>query len=209
MEIWLNPACSKCRVAVADLDAAGVDYTVRRYLDDPPTRAELEDVLAALGLEPWDIARDKEAAEEGRRSRATPTTATTGSTASPSTRAPSSGRSSPRPTAPPWSAATRAQSSSRSLTSRARLPRLLRVDPLALVFSSGWASGVNCYLVVLVLGIADRVHDTPRSPTCSAGGTCWPSPGSSTRWSSSPTRSPTSTPRGTRLDVHPADRRAP
>jgi arsenate reductase len=65
MEIWVNPACSKCRVALADLDAAGVDYTVRRYLDDPPTRAELERVLAALGLEPWDIARPKEAAEEG------------------------------------------------------------------------------------------------------------------------------------------------
>ena len=65
MEIWVNPACSKCRVALADLDAAGVDYTVRRYLDDPPTRGELEVVLAALGLEPWDVARDREAAEEG------------------------------------------------------------------------------------------------------------------------------------------------
>jgi len=31
------------------------------------------------------------------------------------------------------------------------------VEPLALVFSSGWASGVNSYLVVLVLGIAERV----------------------------------------------------
>jgi arsenate reductase len=65
VEIWVNPACSKCRLALADLDAAGVDYTVRRYLDDPPTRAELEQVLAALGLEPWDVARSKEAAEEG------------------------------------------------------------------------------------------------------------------------------------------------
>ena len=65
MEIWLNPACSKCRTAVADLDAAGVEYTVRRYLDDPPTRAELETVLDALALEPWDLARPKEAAEEG------------------------------------------------------------------------------------------------------------------------------------------------
>jgi arsenate reductase len=65
VEIWINPACSKCRVALADLDEAGVTYTVRRYLDDPPTRAELEDVLAALGLEPWDIARPKESAEEG------------------------------------------------------------------------------------------------------------------------------------------------
>ena len=49
MEIWVNPACSKCRVALADLDAAGVTYTVRRYLEVPPTRAELEDVVAALG----------------------------------------------------------------------------------------------------------------------------------------------------------------
>ena len=35
---------------------------------------------------------------------------------------------------------------------------------LAFVFSSGWASGLNCYLVVLVLGIADRVHDTDQVP---------------------------------------------
>jgi arsenate reductase len=65
MEIWLNPACSKCRTAVSELDAAGVEYTVRRYLDDPPTAAELGEVVARLGLEPWDVARDKEAREEG------------------------------------------------------------------------------------------------------------------------------------------------
>lgn len=65
MEIWLNPACSKCRTAVAELDAAGVAYTVRRYLDEPPTAAELADVVARLGLEPWDIARAKEAREAG------------------------------------------------------------------------------------------------------------------------------------------------
>ena len=57
MEIWLNPACSKCRTAVSDLDAAGIPYTVRRYLDAPPTGPELRDVLARLELEPWDIAR--------------------------------------------------------------------------------------------------------------------------------------------------------
>ena len=33
------------------------------------------------------------------------------------------------------------------------------MESLPLAFSSGWASGVNCYLVVLVLGIADRVGD--------------------------------------------------
>lgn len=65
IEIWINPACSNCRTAISELDAAGSDYVVRRYLDEPPTPAELAEVLARLGLEPWDIARDKEAAEEG------------------------------------------------------------------------------------------------------------------------------------------------
>lgn len=65
IEIWLNPACSKCRTAVAALDAAGADYTVRRYLDDPPTVAELGEVLDRLGLEPWDLARPAETREAG------------------------------------------------------------------------------------------------------------------------------------------------
>jgi arsenate reductase len=67
MEIWLNPACSKCRIATETLDAAGITYTVRRYLDDPPTAAELTDVLKRLGLEPWDITRvaDSTAADLG------------------------------------------------------------------------------------------------------------------------------------------------
>jgi arsenate reductase len=61
MEIWVNPACSKCRSAVGELDAAGVEYTVRRYLEDPPSEAELRAVLGRLGLEPWDITRTQEA----------------------------------------------------------------------------------------------------------------------------------------------------
>ncbi|MFB7874733.1 arsenate reductase family protein [Nocardia sp. NPDC056064] len=59
-EIWHNPRCSKSRNATAHLDATGVDYTVRRYLDDPPTVAELRAVLARLGAEPWDITRTGE-----------------------------------------------------------------------------------------------------------------------------------------------------
>jgi len=65
VEIWLNPACSKCRTAVSALDEAGIGYTVRRYLDDVPTPGELAAVLDRLGLDPWDIARPKEAKEEG------------------------------------------------------------------------------------------------------------------------------------------------
>ena len=62
MEIWINPACSKCRSALTLLDAEGADYTVRRYLEDVPSEDEIRDVLGRLGLEPWDIARTQEAA---------------------------------------------------------------------------------------------------------------------------------------------------
>ncbi|MGW0122489.1 ArsC/Spx/MgsR family protein [Streptomyces sp. NPDC003327] len=61
MEIWINPACSKCRSALTLLDAEGADYTVRRYLEDVPTPDEIRRVLDRLGLEPWDITRTQEA----------------------------------------------------------------------------------------------------------------------------------------------------
>lgn len=61
IEIWVNPSCSKCRTAVSELDAAGSEYTIRRYLDDPPTVEDIEDVLSRLALQPWDIARSPDA----------------------------------------------------------------------------------------------------------------------------------------------------
>jgi arsenate reductase len=69
VEIWINPACSKCRSALSVLDAEGAEYTVRRYLDDVPSPAEITEVLGRLGLEPWDIVRtgEPEAAELGLR----------------------------------------------------------------------------------------------------------------------------------------------
>jgi arsenate reductase len=67
VEIWINPRCSKCRSALSMLDEAGAEYTVRRYLEEPPTEEEIEQVLRRLGLEPWDIARlnEPEAKELG------------------------------------------------------------------------------------------------------------------------------------------------
>ncbi|MFC9621610.1 arsenate reductase family protein [Streptomyces sp. NPDC056930] len=61
MEIWINPACSKCRSAVQLLDAEGAEYTVRRYLEEVPSPDEIRAVLDRLGLEPWDITRTQEA----------------------------------------------------------------------------------------------------------------------------------------------------
>ena len=60
MEVWFNPSCSKCRAARDQLDEAGVAYTLRRYLDEPPTEDELRAALSALGLDPWDITRMSE-----------------------------------------------------------------------------------------------------------------------------------------------------
>jgi arsenate reductase len=69
VEIWFNPSCSKCVASEALLDEAGVAYTERRYLDDPPTVADLERVLGLLGIEPWDLTRldEPRAAELGLR----------------------------------------------------------------------------------------------------------------------------------------------
>lgn len=61
MEIWINPACSKCRSAITLLDAEGADYTIRRYLEEVPSEEEIRTVLGRLGLEPWDITRTQEA----------------------------------------------------------------------------------------------------------------------------------------------------
>lgn len=62
MDIWINPACSKCRAALAQLDAAGVNYSVRHYLQSPPTTDELTAVLERLGMEPWELVRMKDTA---------------------------------------------------------------------------------------------------------------------------------------------------
>ncbi|MGX1370547.1 hypothetical protein RKD19_005906 [Streptomyces canus] len=108
MEIWINPACSKCRSAIGLLDAEGAEYTVRRYLEDVPSEDEIREVLDRLGLEPWDITRTQEAAakELGLRSgRGTTVRGTAGSPRSPPTPSSSSAPSSRRTTARRWSPA--------------------------------------------------------------------------------------------------------
>jgi arsenate reductase (glutaredoxin) len=50
--IWHNPRCSKSRQTLALIEETGAAVTVRRYLDDAPTAAEIEAVHAALGTPP-------------------------------------------------------------------------------------------------------------------------------------------------------------
>jgi arsenate reductase len=49
--VWFNPGCSKCRGARDILAEHGVDADYVRYLEDTPTREELERVMAMLGID--------------------------------------------------------------------------------------------------------------------------------------------------------------
>ena len=50
MLVWFNPKCSKCRDARDILDGENVSCDIVRYLEDAPTRAELERVMVLLGI---------------------------------------------------------------------------------------------------------------------------------------------------------------
>lgn len=60
VEIWHNPRCSKSRLALAWLQERGIEPTVRLYLKDAPTEAELRNVLVALERPAIDLLRAKE-----------------------------------------------------------------------------------------------------------------------------------------------------
>lgn len=49
--VYFNPSCSKCRGARDLLAERGVDATFVRYLEDAPTRDDLEAVMAKLGID--------------------------------------------------------------------------------------------------------------------------------------------------------------
>jgi arsenate reductase len=50
-QLYVNPACSKCRSAVAILEEHHIDAEQVRYLDAPPTSAELERLMGLLGID--------------------------------------------------------------------------------------------------------------------------------------------------------------
>ena len=57
-----NPRCSKSRAALALLEERGVTFAERRYLEEPLSRAELEDLAKRLGRPVGAWARRKETA---------------------------------------------------------------------------------------------------------------------------------------------------
>jgi len=59
--IWHNPRCSKSRQTLDLLRSKGVEPTIREYLKEPPSKAEVEKLVAMVGGEPCELIRDGEA----------------------------------------------------------------------------------------------------------------------------------------------------
>jgi arsenate reductase len=50
-QIYVNPSCSKCRTALSLLEERGVQADTILYLDDPPTVADLRELMALLAID--------------------------------------------------------------------------------------------------------------------------------------------------------------
>jgi arsenate reductase len=62
LTVWFNPACSKCRTVQGILAERGVEANYVRYLEQAPSRADLDAVLTQLGVDdPRAIMRTGEA----------------------------------------------------------------------------------------------------------------------------------------------------
>ena len=61
VKIYHNPRCSKSRMTLELLQGQSIDPEVVKYLETPPTAAELEQILTMLGIEPQALMRKKEA----------------------------------------------------------------------------------------------------------------------------------------------------
>jgi len=60
--IWHNPRCSKSREALKILQEHNIEPEVFKYLDEKPSKEEIQNVLKLLGYEnPKELMRTKEA----------------------------------------------------------------------------------------------------------------------------------------------------
>lgn len=59
--IWHNPRCSKSRQTLDLLKSKGLEPTIREYLKEPPSKAEVEKLVTLVGGDPRELIRDGEA----------------------------------------------------------------------------------------------------------------------------------------------------
>lgn len=62
VKIYHNPRCSKSRATLALLEDKGVPFEVIEYLENPPTVAELREILRMLGIGAIELVRKGETA---------------------------------------------------------------------------------------------------------------------------------------------------
>ena len=60
LTIYHNNRCGKSRTVKTLLDAAGTNYEVIDYLNNPPSEKELKHLLELLGMTPLQLIRTKE-----------------------------------------------------------------------------------------------------------------------------------------------------
>ena len=60
MEIYYNPTCNSCRVALSYLEKEGIRPTIREYLKQPLTRKELKELLEKIGIKAEELVRKNE-----------------------------------------------------------------------------------------------------------------------------------------------------
>lgn len=60
LTLYHNPRCSKSRGALELLEQRGLNPTVIRYLETPPSATELKQILARLGIGPRQLLRSGE-----------------------------------------------------------------------------------------------------------------------------------------------------
>jgi arsenate reductase (glutaredoxin) len=59
-KIYFNPRCSKCRLTKELLSEKGIEADVVEYLNTPPSKTELTEILAMLKLQPRELMRTHE-----------------------------------------------------------------------------------------------------------------------------------------------------
>ena len=55
-----NPRCSKSREALKILEENGIDAEIVKYLETPPTKEDIKNILKMLGINARDLMRTKE-----------------------------------------------------------------------------------------------------------------------------------------------------
>ena len=61
-KIYFNPRCSKCRQTLALIQGRAIEPTIIPYLEDPPSKQTLTEIVNQLGVDPKDLVRFKETA---------------------------------------------------------------------------------------------------------------------------------------------------